>query len=270
MESTNEAKEWQLEIMIEKRLAAVDAINQMAKTKAPILLQYKEGDRVWLEATHLKLQHQKTKLAPKRYGPFRVIKEVLSVAYKIQLPMSWGIHDIFHTSLLLPYHETTSHGPNFSRPPPDLINGEEEYEVEHIINHCRYERSRGLQYLIKWKGYPESDNTWEPANQVHTPNLIKLYHRHSPLKSIKGRRLWWQNQCPTGSISLLLLGAMKKAGPRPLQPSSILPCPAPASPLLSSTNPKAFHHRPKRSAPYSNSPPAQSPPHPANPSALNM
>ena len=127
--------EQQLETMIEKRLAAIDAINQMAKTKAPIPSQYKEGDQVWLEATHLKLRHQKTKLAPKRYGPFRVVKEVSPIAYKVQLPTSWGIHDVFHASLLSPYHETASHGPNFSRPPPDLIDGEEEYEVECIINH---------------------------------------------------------------------------------------------------------------------------------------
>ena len=66
---TNEATERQLETMIKKRLAAIEAINQAAKTKAPIPSQYKEGDQVWLEATHLKLQHQKMKLAPKCYGP---------------------------------------------------------------------------------------------------------------------------------------------------------------------------------------------------------
>ena len=134
-ESTNEATERRLETMIEKRLAAIDAINHTAKTRAPIPSQYKLGDQVWLEATHLKLQHQKTKLASKHYGPFGVVKEISPVAYKIQLPMSWGIHDMFHASLLSPYQETTAHRPNFSQPPPDLIDGEEEYEVECIINH---------------------------------------------------------------------------------------------------------------------------------------
>ena len=56
-ESTNEATERRLETMIEKRLAAIEAINQTAKTKAPILSQYKEGNQVWVEATHLKLCH---------------------------------------------------------------------------------------------------------------------------------------------------------------------------------------------------------------------
>src|SRR5579863_10670853 len=59
---------------------------------------------------------------------------------------------------------------NYSRPPPDLILGEAEYEVEQIRSHRRHGRRKQLQYLLKWKGYPESDNTWEPADQVHAPD----------------------------------------------------------------------------------------------------
>jgi len=80
------------------------------------------------------------------------------VAYQLALPLSWGIHNVFHASLLLPYKETTAHGPNFTRPPPDLIEGEEEYEVEAIINHRHHRRRHQLQYLIKWRDYPSSDN----------------------------------------------------------------------------------------------------------------
>ena len=45
-----------------------------------------------------------------------------------------------------------------------------------------------LQYLIKWQGYPRSDNTWEPADQVYTPDLLQEYHKHQPLESIKGKQ----------------------------------------------------------------------------------
>ena len=62
-----------------------------------------------------------------------------------------------------------THGPNYSRPLPDLIEGEEEYEVEKVVNHRYAGRARTLQYLIKWIGYPEADNTWEPAEQIHAP-----------------------------------------------------------------------------------------------------
>jgi len=37
------------------------------------------------------------------------------------------------------------------------------------------------------EGIPESDNTWEDTDQIHAPNLIKLYHQNNPLQKIKGR-----------------------------------------------------------------------------------
>ena len=143
--------------LLEKRAQAIDAINQSARRDQGGASKYKVGEQVWLEATHLKLRYQTTKLVPKRYGPFIITKEISPVAYQIKLPTSWGIHNVFHAYLLLPYHETLTFGPNFSRPPPDLIDGEEEYEVEQILNHRRHGRSRQLQYFIKWKGYPECE-----------------------------------------------------------------------------------------------------------------
>jgi hypothetical protein len=75
------------------------------------------------------------KLNPKQYGSFKIIKEISPVMYKLKLPVAWGIHNVFHTSLLSPYHETSAHSPNFSQPPPDLIDREEEYQVEQIVSH---------------------------------------------------------------------------------------------------------------------------------------
>jgi hypothetical protein len=149
------------------------------------MAQYTVGVQVWLKGKNLKLPYQSTKLAPKRYGPFKIIKEVSPVAYQLSLPLTWGIHDIFHSSLLSPYHKTTQHGPNFLRLPPELIKDEEEYEVEAICNHQCFRCSRTLQYLVKWQGYPESDNTWEPADNVHAPDLLKEYQQ----KHIKASQL---------------------------------------------------------------------------------
>ena len=72
------------------------------------------------------------KLAPRWHGPFE-IKEVRSlVVYQLKLPPQWTIHPVFHASLLTPYVETNEHGANYTRPPPDMIEGEEQYEVEAI------------------------------------------------------------------------------------------------------------------------------------------
>src|SRR5712692_223856 len=175
-----------LAVMKERRLQAITAINQSSKEQS-IPSSFLVGTSVWLEGTHLRLPYQATKLAPKRYGPFEIVREVSPVAYQLRLPVAWNIHDVFHASLLSPYRETDAHGPNYSRPSPDLIEGEEEYEVEKVINHRHTGRARTLQYLIKWKGYPEADNTWEPADQVHAPQLIKAYHRQHPLEDKRER-----------------------------------------------------------------------------------
>ena len=183
----NEAVEKQVKWMIEAQDWAIRTINQKAG-KIPSA-QFTIGDQVWLNGTHLKLPHQSTKLAPKRYRPFTITKQVNPVTYQLTLPTTWQIHPVFHASLLSPYWETNAHGPNYSRPPPDLIGGEEFYEVEQIRDHQHHGQSRTLQYLIKWKGSPESNNTWEPADLVIALDLLKKYHKHRPLSGIKANQL---------------------------------------------------------------------------------
>jgi hypothetical protein len=86
--SNNETVETQIQNMKEKRAQAIDAINQATQTKQAITPQYKLGEQVWLEVTHLKICHQKMKLKPKRYGPFKIIKEISPVAYQLRLPVA--------------------------------------------------------------------------------------------------------------------------------------------------------------------------------------
>ncbi len=172
--------------MVQSRAQAIEAINRTGHDLTIPPSQFKVNDRVWLDAKNLRLPYQTTKLAPKRHGPFHITKEISPVAYQLSLPASWAIHDVFHASLLSPYQENVVHGPNFSKPPPDLIQGAEEYEVEHLVNHRRHGRSRTLQYFVKWKGYPESDNTWESLQDIHAPDLLKKYHQRYPLRDKKG------------------------------------------------------------------------------------
>src|SRR5713226_162076 len=41
---------------------------------------------------------------------------------------------------------------------------------------------------MKWKGYPESDNTWELAQDIHAPDLLKRYHQCYPLQNKKAAK----------------------------------------------------------------------------------
>ena len=96
----------------------------------------------------------------------------LPITYQLELPPQWKIHNIFHADLLTPYHETKLHRPNFTKPPPDLIDGEEEYEVEEILQSRKFGRQCKVQYLIKWKGYSDLENQWVNWNDIHVHKAL--------------------------------------------------------------------------------------------------
>src|SRR5580692_10403107 len=185
-ETNNAAAEDRQTIIKQHRKAAVQAITGLAQATPPA--QYEEGEQVWLEAKHLSLPYQTAKLAPKRHGPFTILKQISPVAYKLELPPAWTIHPVFHASLLTPYKETTEHGTNYQRPPPEMIDDAEEYEVEQVISHRYHGRQKKLQYLICWKGYSAADDTWELADQVFADALVKAYHRKHPLDEMVKRK----------------------------------------------------------------------------------
>jgi hypothetical protein len=69
-------------------------------------------------------------------------------------------YPVFNEELLTPYNKPPLHWTD-KHPPAEIIDDYEEYEVESILQHRRV--GQGYQYLIKWKDYPHSENTWEPS-----------------------------------------------------------------------------------------------------------
>jgi hypothetical protein len=151
--------------------------------------RYKEGDQVWLEGKNLRLSQPTAKLAPRRHGPFKVIKVLSPVSYQLQLPTQWSIHPVFHIDLLTPYRETITHGPNYQRPLPDLVDGAEEYSVEKILDSRKFGKRRRLQYLVQWEGYPDSDNMWVDKDDVFADDKIREFKTLNPAKEIHIRSL---------------------------------------------------------------------------------
>ena len=160
----------------EEALAAHElARSRMADRRKSTFTPFKKGDRVWLDSRNLKTVYHK-KMKPKREGPFTITEVLGPVTYRLQLPSTWRIHNVFHATLLRPYKENEIYGRNFTEPPPELVEGEEVYEVETILNHRK--RGRGYQYFVKWRGYPISDASWEPeqsfSNDGDTLSKYKL------------------------------------------------------------------------------------------------
>ena len=92
------------------------------------------NQKVWLDTRNLRMKIN-SKLKPRREGPFKIKQIIGKVNYELELPIQWKVHPVFYATLLKPYKETEQHGPNYIPRPPDIVNEEEQYEVERIMNH---------------------------------------------------------------------------------------------------------------------------------------
>ncbi len=139
-------------------------------------LMFQLGDLVFLSTKYIQLKNYScSKLKPRYIGPFKVIKVVSSVTFKLELPISMLIHPVFHVSLLKPHHghsfveEQLSNNNSASQPasplpatdsPPQPVitsNTAPLYEVERVLGkRCRGNR---IQYLVKWVGYEDHENS---------------------------------------------------------------------------------------------------------------
>ena len=154
---------------VQKLLEAIQKHKDACQTT-----EIKVGDQVWLEGRNLHVRGT-CKLLLKQYGPFKIMEQIGAVAYRLQLPDSMKIYNVVHVDLLLPYKETEAYGPAYTRPPPDLIGEEEEYKVELIRDSRRKRQGRTHQYLMHWKGYPTSEDSWVNHKDLHTPKLLEEF-----------------------------------------------------------------------------------------------
>ena len=170
-----------------ENLQHVQDLQKRAYNRGTKPRSYAPGDKVWLNSKYIKTKRNR-KLKGKFFGPFRVLHPVGKQVYKLELPKKWKIHDVFHVSLL--EQDTTRKGRVDENVTEfEAGNDEEEYKVEGIWDSAVYARESatghlpGLYYLLSWKGYPEKENTWEPALAVqHLRKLISTFHKNNPDK----------------------------------------------------------------------------------------
>ncbi|XP_053694987.1 chromobox protein homolog 3-like [Sabethes cyaneus] len=81
----------------------------------------------------------------------------------------------------------------------DESSEEEEYVVEKIVD--RRERKGKIEYLLKWKGYDSSANTWEPKENLECPDLIKAFEdtRTDAKKDVKEKEKTKEKKKPSSS-----------------------------------------------------------------------
>lgn len=80
-------------------------------------------------------------------------------------PLLGKVHPVFHCSLLKlvtnPHDSNTYLGP---------VSGTH-YEVEEILD-SKYHKGN-LNYLVKWKGYPDTDASWVRKQDINAPVLLQ-------------------------------------------------------------------------------------------------
>ena len=120
-------------------------------------------------------EHSKTlstgpvpKLSPRYCGPFRVLKRVVNVAYKLELLETSQVHPVFHVSRL---RKRLHDGDNvvdtgvlvdYIEPPV------EPHEPEKILDHHELRTRHHVckQVLVKWKDRPDNGSTWENTSTL--------------------------------------------------------------------------------------------------------
>jgi len=139
------------------------------RNRAPEL---KPGDKVYIDSSDLPLARPSRKLGPLREGLFEVEATVGKDAYRLKLTGLYRqLHPVFPVVKLLPALEDPFPGRIPDPPPlPVFINGEEHYEVETILDsHIRYRRP---EFLVKWKGYSDTENSWVVWWKLSVPEKI--------------------------------------------------------------------------------------------------
>jgi hypothetical protein len=112
---------------------------------------FNPGQKVWLSSKDISFsQPTSRKLAPRQLGPYKVLERISELTYRLDLPPSMRQHPVFHVDRLSPWSSNNINGQNPPPPPPVQINNELKYEVEHILDSCKYQNQH--QYLVQWRG----------------------------------------------------------------------------------------------------------------------
>jgi hypothetical protein len=175
--------------------AARSRMINMTNPKRQPTIPFSVGDKVMLSTKNIRIVHPGcNKLLPRWAGPFTITNQINPVAFRLDLPDTMNIHDVFHSSLLKPY----KHDPmrTDGEHPPLIIDGQEEFEVEALIGRRSKtistkkakhapggkKRTTRWEYLVVWKGYGHEHNEYVPEQELlrHCKAMVKAFDKQHP------------------------------------------------------------------------------------------
>ena len=155
---------------------AQDQMKRQYNKHRKIAINYAIGDQVMLDTEPYRRNDAKAniskKLTNRWQGPYSIQEKIADDVYKLNLPPDSKLHNAFNTVNLKPYILTPrGKYPMRDEEPirPEPVNEGENprYEIETITSHdFKGRQKEKLRFHILWKGYPDSEGTWEPARTV--------------------------------------------------------------------------------------------------------
>jgi hypothetical protein len=122
---------------------------------------FKKGEKVYLLCRNIKTKQPSMKLDHQKLGLFEIEEQLGPVGYKLKLPKSIKIHPNFYVLLL---EKAPDNAKTLDNVELNKNTTKEEYKVKRILQMKKF--SRRTKYLMKWKGYDTSENTWEPVKNL--------------------------------------------------------------------------------------------------------
>jgi hypothetical protein len=133
-----------------------------------------EGDKVYLLRQNIKFKKPSKKMDAVKLGPFNIRRKKGPVSYEMKLPKRIRIHPVFHISLL----ESVA---------PDDMLEEDVRDIDPEIQEPIYQVDRNLrertirgqkQYLVRWEGYDQAEDSWELTENFSSSSPIEEFHRN--------------------------------------------------------------------------------------------
>jgi len=147
-------------------IKAQEKMRQYADRKRGEAVEYKVGDLVLLSTRDLKWQmisQSSEKLVKRFIRPYKIKAIISSNIVELELPASVKIHLVVNISRIKWYIDQVN-SQRKEVPQPMVIEGEEEWEVEKILNKRRI---RGKdKFLVQWKGFTAEGDTWKSRENL--------------------------------------------------------------------------------------------------------
>jgi hypothetical protein len=151
---------------------------------------FQEGEKVYILRKNIKTRRPSDKLDHTKIGPYKIKRKLGPVTFEMELPEGMNIYPVFHKSLL-------EQAPQDAKPGVVLLDKETQepmWDIEKIMDFrctdgrkCDSDNDKD-EYLVKWLGYDESENTWEPAHHLKHVDISDVKNWASPLQYLMYRK----------------------------------------------------------------------------------